>query len=75
MTKTLEAAFKEAATLPEDRQQKLSEWVRDFVEQERSALTLSDEQRSEVRRRLSVADPTFATEAEVEALFAKFARR
>lgn len=75
MVKTLEAAFKEAATLPEDRQEKLGEWVRDFVEQERSALSLSDEQRSEVRRRLSVADPAFATETEVEALFTRFAGR
>ena len=75
MIKALEAAFKEAATLPEDRQRKLGEWVRDFVEQERSALMLSDEQREEVRRRLAVDAPAFASEAEVEALFAKLAGR
>ena len=75
MTQTLEAAFREAATLPEDRQNKLGEWVRDFVEQERSTLSLSEEQQADVRRRLSVADPAFATEAEVEARFAKFSGR
>lgn len=75
MIKALEAAFKEAATLPEDRQRKLGEWVRDFVEQERSALALSDEQRQEVRRRLAVDAPVFASDAEAEALFAKLAGR
>jgi hypothetical protein len=74
MIKALEAAFKEAATLPEDRQRKLGEWVCDFVEQERSALALSDEQQQEVRRRLAVA-PVFASDAEAEALFAKLAGR
>jgi proline dehydrogenase len=75
MTETLEAAFMEAATLPADRQDKLGEWVRDFVEQERSTLSLSDEQRDEVRRRLSASDPAFADDAEVDALFAKFVSR
>jgi hypothetical protein len=56
MTKVLEAAFKEAATLPEDRQDRLGQWVRDFVEQERSTLSLSDGQRAEVRRRLDAQD-------------------
>lgn len=71
MTKALEAAFKEAATLPKDRQDKLGNWVRDFVEQERSRLSLSGEQHAEVRRRLSVADPEFASDTDVEAVFAK----
>jgi hypothetical protein len=75
MTKALEAAFKEAATLPEDRQDRLGQWVRDFVEQERSSFSLSDGQRAEVRRRLDAATPAFATDSEVEALFTRFSGR
>lgn len=75
MTKALEAAFKEAATLPEDRQERLGQWVRDFVEQERSSLSLSDEQRAEVRRRLDATTPAFAADSEVEALFTGFRGR
>ena len=72
MVKTLESAFEEAKTLPAERQEQLGGWVRDFVEQERSALSLSTEQREEVCRRLSAPEPVFATDAQVRALLGKF---
>ncbi len=73
MTKTLDMAFDEAKTLPDDRQEQIGQWVRDFVEQERSTAALSAEQRAEVERRLANPEPVFATDAQVAALFAKFA--
>lgn len=73
MTKTLETAFEAAKTLPDDRQDKLGQWVRDYVEQEQSHLALNEEQQREVRRRLSEPQPIFATDEQVAALFGKFA--
>lgn len=75
MVSTLESTFEEAKTLPEERQERLGEWVRDFVEQERSAPALSTERREEVRRRLSAPEPVFAADAQVRALLGKFAVR
>jgi len=73
MTKTLEKAFREAKTLPEDRQEMLGRWVHDYVEQERSTLVLTADQRAEVHRRLAEPHPVFATDEQVAALFRKFA--
>jgi hypothetical protein len=72
MSRTLEKAFDEARTLPQDRQDRIGQWVRDFVEQERSALTLTAAQREEVRRRLAEPTPVYATDEQVAALLAKF---
>ncbi len=72
MTKMLEKAFDEARTLPDDRQDEVAQWIRDFVEQERAPLTLSAPQREEVRKRLAEPQPVFATDEQVEALLTKF---
>jgi len=73
MTKILETAFDKAKTLPEDQQDRLGQWVQDFVAQEQSTLSLSTQQRAEVLRRLNQAKPVFATDEQVRALFDKFA--
>lgn len=72
MTKTLETAFEEAKTLLEDRHEKLSQWVRNYFDQERSSLALYDEQQAEVHRRMDEPNPVFATDRQVAALFRKF---
>ena len=73
MTRTLEKAIQAAKTLSEERQNQIGQWISDYVEQEQSPLQLTDEQASEVKRRLADPAPVFATDAQVEALFAKFA--
>ncbi len=72
MNKTLETAFAEVKTLPEERQEQIGQWMSDFVEQERSTSGLSDEQQIEIKYRLGMAEPVFATDEQVKALFAKF---
>lgn len=73
MSKTLEKAIAEARNLPEDRQEQIGQWISDFVEQERSTMTLSAEQIAEVERRLANPNPVFATDEQMAAFFAKFA--
>lgn len=66
---TLKTAFEKAGTLPADRQERLAGWVSDLVEQERSALSLPDDQRAELSRRLADPNPVFASDEQVAALF------
>ncbi len=72
---TLKTAFEEAGTLPADQQDRLAGLVSDFVEQERSALSLPDDQRAELSRRLADPDPVFASDEPVAALFSDPAMR
>ena len=72
MTEALDIAFAEAKTLPTAKQEALGQWMRDYIEQERSGLTLTAQQQAEVTRRLNEPNPVFATDEQVAALYAKF---
>ena len=75
MARVLEKAFEEAKTLPEDRREQIGQWVRDYVAQERSPLSLSETQQAEVRRRLAEPKPVYATDDQVAELLRRFAAR
>jgi hypothetical protein len=69
----LDDAIARIRELPEDRQEEAADLLLALVEQDTSELRLSDEQRAEVRRRLS-EPPNYATDAEVEELFDRLTR-
>lgn len=72
MTKTLEKITEVVKTLPEDRQNELLEWLED-VQQQHNAPQLSPEQNAEVARRMADPNPVYATDEQVQAVFAKYA--
>jgi hypothetical protein len=69
----LDDAIARIRELPEDRQEEAADLLLALVKQDTSELRLSDEQRAEVRRRLS-EPPNYATDAEVEELFDRLTR-
>ena len=74
MMKILDKAIEQAKTLPESRQDQLGEMILDVVAQDQSKLQLTPDQQEEVRRRLSDANPKFATDEQVKAAFGKFSK-
>ncbi|MDX2264007.1 MAG: hypothetical protein NW215_03440 [Hyphomicrobiales bacterium] len=68
MTKLLNKAFETMSALPEARQDEVAQMLIDLAQQEQSDLTLSEDQKAEVRRRLS-SPADYASDAEAEAFF------
>jgi hypothetical protein len=70
MTKLLEKAIAEIRKLPNDRQDEAAEILLSIASQNRADYSLSPEQLADLEERLA-GPPDHATDAEVEALFAR----
>jgi hypothetical protein len=70
MTKLLNKAFETLSAMPHDRQDEVARMLLDLAEQDRSHLTLTDEQQAEVEARLK-APADYASDEDVEAFFRK----
>ena len=68
MTSLLQDAINKAKTLPHQRQDEVGEMILSMMEQDSSALGLSDAQKTEVEKRLS-ASRDFVPDAEMQAFF------
>ncbi len=70
MTRLLEKAIAEIRKLPSDRQDEAAEILLEIASQDRRDDVLTPEQRADLEERLA-GPPDHATDAEVEALFAR----
>ena len=70
-TSNLDKAFEAVKQLPKEAQEAIAEDLMEAVSGYRH-LRLTDEQREEVRRRLSEKDPAMATEEQVQAFFGRY---
>jgi hypothetical protein len=73
MTKLLDRAIAAIQRLPAYRQDEAARMLLEMVEQEASDYSLTEEQRTEVRRRLE-EPPEYATDAEVEEVFRRLTK-
>jgi hypothetical protein len=73
MNQLLERAFQKAQTLNDARQNEVGEMLLALVEQDHSALCLSDAQQTEVRRRLALSEPVVPPD-EMSAFFRKLTK-
>jgi hypothetical protein len=72
MSQLLERAVQKAKALPDQRQDEVGEILMALVEQDESALRLSDTQQAEVRRRLANPEPPVPAD-EMKAFFRNLA--
>jgi hypothetical protein len=70
MTSLLQSAIDKAKTLPNHRQDEVGEMILAMMEQDKSELSLSDAQQTEIRNRLSKPQD-LVPEADMNAFFRK----
>jgi hypothetical protein len=70
MTSLLQSAIDKAKTLPNHRQDEVGEMILAMMEQDKSELSLSDAQQTEIRNRLSKPQE-LVPEADMNAFFRK----
>ena len=73
MTKLMEKAIRRVKQLSNSRQDEFGQMILDVVEQQDAGAQLTPSQQEEVRRRMTDLNPVIASDAQVEALFRKFA--
>ncbi len=72
MTSILQSAIEKTKALPNHRQDEVGQMILDMVEQDNSALSLSDAQKAVIEKRLSES-LDFVSDAEMHAFFRKLA--